>query len=74
MHDISQESLEDSRNLSQPLYILPNKNGLSNSQKKTLEERAQEIKSDVPIYAAIIRKTRLGAKKLMLVSSILFYI
>jgi hypothetical protein len=76
MNEILDESLEskDSGSLSQPLYFLPSKSGLSKSQKKIVEERVQAIKSEVPIYVAIMRRLSLGVsrKKPILVSSILF--
>ena len=75
MNGILHESLEskDSRRPCHPLYFLPSNSGLSKSQKKIVEERVQAIKSEVPIYVAIMRRVSLGISyKPILVSSILF--
>lgn len=77
MNEILDESLEskDSGSPSQPLYILPSMSGLSKSQKKIVEERVQAIRSEVPIYVAIMRWSSIGMSRTpVLVSSILFYI
>ncbi|CAD6213650.1 unnamed protein product [Miscanthus lutarioriparius] len=62
MNGILHESLEskDSRRPCHPLYFLPSNSGLSKSQKKIVEERVQAIKSEVPIYVAIMRRVSLG--------------
>ncbi|XP_066386368.1 B3 domain-containing protein Os03g0619600-like isoform X4 [Miscanthus floridulus] len=65
MNENLRESLEreDSGSPSQPLYILPSNSGLSKSQKKIVEERVQAIKSEVPIYVAIMRRSSLGMSR-----------
>jgi len=67
MNGILHESLEskDSRRPCHPLYFLPSNSGLSKSQKKIVEERVQAIKSEVPIYIAIMRKTNAAVSKLV---------
>ncbi|KAG0548526.1 hypothetical protein BDA96_01G174100 [Sorghum bicolor] len=56
---------KDSGGPAEPSYILPGMSGLSRSQKKIIEAKVRAIKSEVPIYIAIMRKTNAAVSKLM---------
>ncbi|XP_066335955.1 B3 domain-containing protein Os03g0619600-like [Miscanthus floridulus] len=55
---------KDSGGHPEPSYILPGTSGLSRSQKKIIEAKVRAIKSEVPIYIAIMRKTNTAVAKL----------
>jgi hypothetical protein len=56
---------KDSGGPAEPSYILPGMSGLSRSQKKIIEAKVRAIKSEVPIYIAIMRKTNAAVSKLV---------
>lgn len=68
---------KDSGGPPEPSYILPDMSGLSQSQKKIIEAKVRAIKSEVPIYVAIMRKTNVAISKLvslMLLQMLDYYI
>jgi len=56
---------KDSGGPPEPSYILPEMSGLSRSQEKIIEAKVRAIKSEVPIYIAIMRKTNAAVSKLV---------
>lgn len=56
---------KDSGGLPEPSYILPCNTSLSRSQKKIIEVKVQAIKSEVPIYIAIMRKASVAGSQLV---------
>ncbi|TVU46100.1 hypothetical protein EJB05_05618, partial [Eragrostis curvula] len=63
IREISPKSLEskDSGDPFPPFYIVACRNDLSKSQKKIVEERVRAIRSEDPIYVAVMKNNNAGA-------------